>query len=69
MFDYYEAKINVGTDKIYYYFKVELGRTVCYYNQIGAIKDLNPYYNFQITPGFKTPHHLALALPDFCNHL
>ena len=44
MFDYYEAKINVGTDKIYYYFKVELGRTVCYYNQIGAIKDLNPYY-------------------------
>ena len=55
MFDYYEAKINVGTDKIYYYFKVELGRTVCYYNQIGAIKDLNPYYNFQITPGFKTP--------------
>ena len=55
MFDYYEAKINVGTDKIYYYFKVELGRTVCYYNQIGAIKELNPYYNFQITPGFKTP--------------
>ena len=55
MFDYYEAKINVGTDKVYYYFKVELGRTVCYYNQIGAIKDLNPYYNFQITPGFKTP--------------
>ena len=55
MFDYYEVKINVGTDKIYYYFKVELGRTVCYYNQIGAIKDLNPYYNFQITPGFKTP--------------
>lgn len=28
---------------------------MCYYNQIGAIKDLNPYYNFQITPGFKTP--------------
>ena len=50
MFDYYEARINVGTDKIYYYFKVELGRTVCYYNQIGAIKELNPYYNFQITP-------------------
>ena len=30
MFDYYEAKINVGTDKIYYYFKcvitIRLGR-------------------------------------------
>ena len=55
MFDYYEAKINVGTEKMYYYFRVELGRTVCFYNQIGAIKDLNEYYNFQITPGFKTP--------------
>ena len=28
---------------------------MCYYNEIGAIKELNPYYNFQITPGFKTP--------------
>lgn len=55
VFDYYEAEIKVGIEKIYYYFKVELGRTVCYYNQIGAIKDLNPYYNFQIMPGFKTP--------------
>ena len=27
MFDYYEAKINVGTEKMYYYFRVELGRT------------------------------------------
>lgn len=55
MFDYYEAKITVAEEKIYYYFKVVSGRTVCFYNQIGAIKDLNPYYNFQIMPGFKTP--------------
>ena len=55
LFDYYEADIKVGEEKLYYYFKVETGKVVCYYNQIGAIKELNIYYNFQIMPGFKTP--------------
>ena len=41
--------------KVFYYFKVVSGKTVCFYNQIGPIKELNPYYNFQIMPGFKTP--------------
>ena len=54
VFDYYEAEIKVNNDKLYYYFKVETGKVVCYYNQIGAIKELNTYYNFQIMPGFKT---------------
>ncbi|MCI6165662.1 MAG: glycoside hydrolase family 13 protein [Lachnospira sp.] len=62
MFDYYEAQIKVGTEKLFYYFKVEAGKVVCYYNQIGAIKDLNPYYNFQIMPGFKTPHWVRGAV-------
>ena len=55
LFDYYEASVKVGEEKLYYYFKVETGKVVCYYNQIGAIKELNVYYNFQIMPGFKTP--------------
>ena len=55
VFDYYEAEIKVNNDKLYYYFKVETGKVVCYYNQIGAIKELNTYYNFQIMPGFKKP--------------
>ncbi|MDO5382561.1 MAG: glycoside hydrolase family 13 protein [Eubacteriales bacterium] len=55
IFDYYEAQIEVTTEKLFYYFKVESGKVVCYYNQIGPTKDLNPYYNFQIMPGFKTP--------------
>ena len=58
VFDYYEAEIKVNNDKLYYYFKVETGKVVCYYNQIGAIKELNTYYNFQIMPGFKTPDGL-----------
>ncbi len=55
IFDFYEMKYTVGEGKIYYYFEVKSGKTVCYYNQIGVIKDLNPYYNFEIMPGFKVP--------------
>ncbi len=55
IFDYYEATIKVSNERVFYYFKVEIGKAIGYYNQIGATKDLNPYYNFQIMPGFKTP--------------
>lgn len=55
LFDYYAASIKVGETKMYYYFEIHNGKTVCYYNQIGVIKELNPYYNFQIMPGFTTP--------------
>ena len=54
-FDYYEAVIHVDENKIYYYFKVRSGNATCYYNQIGAQEELNPYYNFEIIPGFSTP--------------
>lgn len=54
-FDYYEAVIHVDENKIYYYFKVRSGNATCYYNQIGAQEELNPYYNFEIMPGFSTP--------------
>lgn len=55
VFDYYEVKFQVGTEKIDYYFEVTAGKTVVYYNKMGVCKDLNPSYNFTIVPGFKTP--------------
>jgi alpha-glucosidase len=55
-FDYYETAVEVTEEKIYYYFKVITGKSVYFYNQIGAGRVLNPFYNFQIMPGFKTPH-------------
>ena len=55
LFDYYEASVEVAEEKLYYYFKVVSGKNVCFYNQIGAAKELNPFYNFQIMPGFQTP--------------
>lgn len=61
-FDYYTAKISVGEEKLYYYFEVVLGKTVLYYNQLGARSDLNEYYNFVIIPGFKTPEWMRGAV-------
>jgi len=73
IFDYYEAKIHTGSDKIYYYFEVKAGKVTCYYNQIGVVKELEQYCNFQIMPGFKTPNWAKGAvmyqifLDRFCN--
>lgn len=55
IFDYYQVRIDVGTDKLIYYYRIESGRAVCFYNQIGAQKDHNPYYDYEIHPGFETP--------------
>jgi len=73
IFDYYEASIHTGTDKICYYFEVRAGKSRCYYNQIGVAKELNAYFNFQIIPGFMTPDWAKGAvmyqifLDRFCN--
>ena len=55
LFDYYQVRIDVGEAKLIYYFRIESGNAVCYYNQIGAGKNHNPYYDFEIHPGFQTP--------------
>lgn len=55
MFDYYEAKLNAGEKPFEYYFRIETGKTVLYYNRAGGYKKLNAYYNFNIVPGYKTP--------------
>ena len=73
LFDYYEASVEVAEEKLYYYFKVVSGKNVCFYNQIGAAKELNPFYNFQIMPGFQTPEWAKGAVmyqiftDRFCN--
>ena len=54
-FDYYAITIHVDEEPLRYYFEVLSGRTVVYYNQLGAMTELNQDYNFVINPGFKTP--------------
>lgn len=73
IFDYYEVTFNAGMEKIDYYFEITAGRTIVYYNKIGVNKELNPFYNFTIIPGFKTPEWAKGAViyqiftDRFCN--
>lgn len=55
LFDYYEGTIQLGTEKIEYYFEVHSGQIVCYYNSVGVCSGVEPYYNFFITPSYTTP--------------
>ncbi len=54
-FDYYEATFRVGTEKINYYFEIYAGGLMCYFNMKGAIRQLEPFFNYRICPGFSTP--------------
>ena len=55
LFDYYEAVIPRSCYQTEYYFKVEAGMAVCYYNRRGVMDEPMDYYNFRISPGYKTP--------------
>ncbi len=74
MFDYYEATIpKIDKDIIEYYFEIVAGRATCYYNKVGVSGDINPDYNFKITPGFTTPEwakgavFYQIYVDRFCN--
>ena len=55
MFDYYEHTFKLEDKQIRYYFKVVTGFEVCYFDKSGAIDSRIGWYDFVITPGFKTP--------------
>ena len=55
LFDYYESTIQLGTERIEYYFEVHSGVVTCYYCSVGVCSSHEPYYNFSITPSFTTP--------------
>lgn len=54
-FDYYESGIQLGTERVEYYFEVHCGPLVCYYNSVGVCSTVENYYNFWIMPSFSTP--------------
>lgn len=72
-FDYYEIQIQVTDEPVHYYFEINTGKIVCYYNELGVTKDLQERFSFGIIPGFKTPGWAKGAVmyqifPDrFCN--
>ncbi|MCL2415954.1 MAG: alpha amylase N-terminal ig-like domain-containing protein, partial [Defluviitaleaceae bacterium] len=55
LFDYYAAEIKMPASKINYYFSLEHGGLLYYYNGNGFVTNLNDDFNFTIVPGFKTP--------------
>ena len=55
MFDYYEHTFKLEDRQIRYYFKIVTGFEVCYFDKSGAIDSRIGWYDFVITPGFKTP--------------
>ncbi len=54
-FDYYATEITVGEEMISYCFRIISGKVECYYNQRGAMRNREPYYDFRLLPGYKTP--------------
>ncbi|MBD5444636.1 MAG: glycoside hydrolase family 13 protein [Lachnospiraceae bacterium] len=54
-FDYYSHTEQLDNVKLSYYFEIHAGKISCFYDTRGVVKDIGPYYHFQIIPGFKTP--------------
>lgn len=54
-FDYYEVKIQLDNEKISWYFEIQAGAIVCYYDFRGVVKKPDEHYNFVLIPDFDTP--------------
>ncbi|MEG0566063.1 MAG: glycoside hydrolase family 13 protein [Hungatella sp.] len=54
-FDYYEHRLVTPSQPLTYLFCVTKGEESCYYNRLGATKDIQSCFSFRITPGFHTP--------------
>jgi len=73
LFDYYELSVQLDSEKVSYYFEVQEGKIVCYYDLRGVVKDLDEHYYFVIIPGFQTPNWAKGAVmyqiyvDRFCN--
>lgn len=55
LFDYYETVLKLTDKQIHYYFKIVTGYEVCFYDKTGVCDKRLGWYDFVITPGFKTP--------------
>lgn len=55
LFDYYECKVQMGEERIFYYFQIKKGGRSCYYNKKGVTWEREDFFDFCIMPGFTTP--------------
>lgn len=54
-FDYYECEYQLDNDRITYHFEVIAGRISCFYDLRGAVREVDPHFDFKLIPGFRTP--------------
>ena len=54
-FTYYRAEWKVKDGMTSYYFEIQDGEEVWYYNRSGLTDGRIPYYDFRLAPGFSTP--------------
>ena len=55
LFDYYSVAFTIGTEPVSYYFEVYAGGQTCFFNKKGVSRELEPFFNYKVTPGFSTP--------------
>ncbi|MED9904541.1 MAG: alpha-glycosidase [Lachnospiraceae bacterium] len=55
VFDFYTVQIQLDNEKISYYFEINVGKIVGYFDMRGLNQEVNEYYDFVVIPGFKTP--------------
>ncbi|MDR1664918.1 MAG: glycoside hydrolase family 13 protein [Clostridiales bacterium] len=54
-FDYFSARITVSDEPLRYYFTLEKGGRLYYYNKRGLYDTVNPDYHFRLIPGHTAP--------------
>lgn len=54
-FDYYATELQLGSEKLTYYFEICSGRLRTFFDTRGLVQEVSEYYSFVILPGFKTP--------------
>lgn len=73
LFHYYGVDYNIGVNSIRYWFEIQVGEEVCYFNTFGDSLERKPDYDFFLTPGYKTPNWAKGAViyqifvDRFCN--
>lgn len=54
-FDYYATELQLGSEKLTYYFEICSGRLRAFFDTRGLVQEVSEYYSYVILPGFKTP--------------
>ena len=48
-FDYYAHTVQLENQEISYYFEIQAGKIICYYNLSGVQKGVDRHYDFRLT--------------------